>query len=477
MGRKADRRIKIRRTADGKRTDRVRKAERERMLRLRNQGKTIEEIALELDRSERTVSKQLQKAQTEKEQTDGSSQASQKEIGPLVLEAQKKHLSNLHTVIEEWQCSLFIPLPREVSREYRHPVSEVKEQRLFERLREHISNPMLWVYHWLWDYYFGGYKGRCEDLIDTIRREWFATVQEDTTAELILWAKTNKHHYYMPIYLRLEQWAEERKKGMGLTEKRRPHEYRVERKKVNKLSDKRGIYSVYVDDILVGECYDSEKAIELYARFSDKIINDDDTDGLIFCYLILEDLTEIIREQLNNILERRPYINNICRDCPTYEGEGTGFPIRPDWATDSLYDRELKRHFDDLVAVGSVIWSRLETILRFKAKYTAYDLTGNVVDGASWSTDDYKLFMFTHTEDMMKISALKRLDTLLAECLMHHFGHSADFNAEWTDWRQVTFENIGQETVDKLYLMLARKDIEFCNGCPVCHGLKTVFDR
>lgn len=64
MGRKTDRRIKIRRTVDGKRTDRVKKAERERMLKLRNQGKTVEEIALELCRNERTVSKQLAEERT-----------------------------------------------------------------------------------------------------------------------------------------------------------------------------------------------------------------------------------------------------------------------------------------------------------------------------------------------------------------------------------------------------------------------------
>ena len=98
MGRKADRRIKIRRTVDGKRTDRVKKAERERMLRLRNQGKTIEEIALELDRSERTVSKQLAK---------GGSQVSQKEekrIQPWIEKAKQegtiRHFTDLADTAE-----------------------------------------------------------------------------------------------------------------------------------------------------------------------------------------------------------------------------------------------------------------------------------------------------------------------------------------------------------------------------------------
>jgi len=463
---------------DGKRTDRVKKAERERMLKLRNQGKTIQDMALELERSERTVSKQLQKVRNEKEQADGGRQASQKEIEPLVLEAQKEHHASIHAIIEEWQSHLFTPLPREVSEQYWHPVNEIKEQRLFERLREHIDVPMLWVNHWLWDYHEHSYERLCRDLVDRIKREWFDEVQGNTPAERVLWAKTNKHLYYMPIYLRLEQWAIERKKGRFFEDKPRPHEYRIERKKASKRSVKREIFSLYVDDVLVGECYDSEKAIEIYGRFSDEIIHDDETDGLIFNYLILKDLTEILYEQLSNILERRLYIRNTCRDCPTYEGEETSVPSHLDWAVEPLYEKELNKHFDDLVAVGSVIWSRLETLVKFKKKGTSKnmpELNGNVVDGAQWRDPEFTALI--HISDIMDTSTCYRLDTLLAECLMHHFGHRADFKAEWTDWRQVTFENIDQETVDKLYSMLARNDIEFCNGCPVCHGLKTVFDR
>lgn len=52
----------MKRYADnGKRTDRVKIPERKRIQKLRAQGKTIEEIAHELGRSERTVSKQMQK--------------------------------------------------------------------------------------------------------------------------------------------------------------------------------------------------------------------------------------------------------------------------------------------------------------------------------------------------------------------------------------------------------------------------------
>ena len=104
------------------------------MLRLRNQGKTIEEIALELRRSERTVSKQLKKAQAEKEQTDGDRQASQKEIEPLVLEAQKEHHAELRGLIEEWKYHLYTPdiedALHHTERYQKHPISGVEANHL-----------------------------------------------------------------------------------------------------------------------------------------------------------------------------------------------------------------------------------------------------------------------------------------------------------------------------------------------------------
>ena len=177
-------------------------------------------------------------------------------------------------------------------------------------------------------------------------------------------------------------------------------------------------------------------------------------------------------------MERQLYIRNTCRDCPIYEGEEISVPSHPNWAIEPLYEEELKKHFDDLVAVGSIIWSRLETLIRFKEKCTSEnmpELFGNIADGASWRDPEFSFMI--HIQDIMEIDTTRRLDTILAECLMHHFGHRTDFNAKWTDWRQVTFENLDKETVDKFYSMLAKNDMQFCNACPVCHGLKTIFDR
>ncbi len=90
MGRKTDNRIKMKHSADGKRTDRVKKAEREYMVKLRDKGKTIEEIANERGRNPRTVSKQLAKAKVlhQRDKTD-----------PLIIKARERHFADLADAI------------------------------------------------------------------------------------------------------------------------------------------------------------------------------------------------------------------------------------------------------------------------------------------------------------------------------------------------------------------------------------------
>ncbi len=140
MSRKADRRIKIRRTVDGKRTDRVKKAERERMLRLRNQGKTVEEIALELGRSERTVSKQLAK---------GGSQVSQKEVGPNLVKAKEAHMNEIRSFAKQWGTALRTPEIQDLDNlrrlwEQGIPTDAIENNLLFGCVREHLPFPTLW---------------------------------------------------------------------------------------------------------------------------------------------------------------------------------------------------------------------------------------------------------------------------------------------------------------------------------------------
>jgi len=79
-------------SADGKRTDRVKKAEREHMVRLRNKGKSVADIAGELERSERTVSKQLAKE---------NALGKQYKLSPFILESRKEHFNYLADIVNE----------------------------------------------------------------------------------------------------------------------------------------------------------------------------------------------------------------------------------------------------------------------------------------------------------------------------------------------------------------------------------------
>ena len=93
MDRKIDKRIKAKKSADGKRTDRVKKVEREHMVKLRDKGKTIAEIAGECKRNERTVSKQLSKAEE-------SRQRNERMFDPIISEAKKKHFIDMAAIAD-----------------------------------------------------------------------------------------------------------------------------------------------------------------------------------------------------------------------------------------------------------------------------------------------------------------------------------------------------------------------------------------
>lgn len=86
MAAKIDRRLKVKNSpVTGKRTDRVKKAERDRMVKLREKDRTVEQIALTLNRSVRTVSKQLKKA--------GTSERTSATLDPLILQRKAEHFA------------------------------------------------------------------------------------------------------------------------------------------------------------------------------------------------------------------------------------------------------------------------------------------------------------------------------------------------------------------------------------------------
>lgn len=86
MAANIDRRLKVKMSpVTRKRTDRVKKAERDRMVKLREKNKTIEDIAWLVNRSERTVSKQLKKAET--------LQSTSRPLDPLVPQRKAEHFS------------------------------------------------------------------------------------------------------------------------------------------------------------------------------------------------------------------------------------------------------------------------------------------------------------------------------------------------------------------------------------------------
>jgi transcriptional regulator len=93
MSRKSEKRDIISRSVDGYRTDRVKRSEFRKMLKLWEKGKTIADIAHQLKRSERTVSKHLEKAKA-------SIRQNERMLDPLVIEAKKKHIADVAAIAE-----------------------------------------------------------------------------------------------------------------------------------------------------------------------------------------------------------------------------------------------------------------------------------------------------------------------------------------------------------------------------------------
>ena len=286
MDRKADRRIKTRRTMDGKRTDRVKKAERERMLRLRNQDKTIEEIALELDRSERTVSKQL---------AEGRSQTSQKEVDPLVQEAKREHLSEIRNLIQEWRTALRTPEKLEGHLHLNElwaqgiPTHGVENNRLFECVRGHLPFSTLWQDYSDWVKKYLDFLDKNRSLVrqfgeELLGCEGVLRLSEGCTAPLIL--------------------------RISGSMQRAP---RIE-KEISYVKDKQ-CEILWDGDYRILYANDALACGELYKKISTRFLYSEGNDIRILLHE-LKLLECKIQTSLQEILLKRDYINYACGLCP-----------------------------------------------------------------------------------------------------------------------------------------------------------------
>ena len=295
MSIKADHRIIIKRTNDGKRTDRVKKAERERMLKLRNQGKTLEEIAGELDRSERTVSKQL---------AGGSSQTSQKEVDSLLPKAREEHMTEIRILIEQWLEVIpndppgVIELDQWSFNRWGLPtgVSSITGNYQFKLLKEHLPYESFWNNYSEWEALFLEYIAACVKIEGEIRHQGEA------------W----------PNILRLEKDFEKpiltqifcKQMHQELYELRfRIYGNRLQAYLIDKEEDGGGN-----TDILKAE--HPEGYIESYQALADKMLSSEEVIWLVTAQDELLRRQKLIRDTLQDILIRRDYITTLCKLCP-----------------------------------------------------------------------------------------------------------------------------------------------------------------
>jgi hypothetical protein len=95
-------RVIIKRDSRGRRTDRVKRYEIVEMVRLNAQGLTDSEIAGRLKRKKQTVKRHLKEeaAKTERKLHDKMQTTLQ---DPLIIEAKKKHLDEIETMLRSWR--------------------------------------------------------------------------------------------------------------------------------------------------------------------------------------------------------------------------------------------------------------------------------------------------------------------------------------------------------------------------------------
>lgn len=113
----------------GRRTDRVKRRETNEMSRLHLQGLTDTEIAARLNRKTQTVKHHLSKRQMQFEQNS------------LIIEAQKKHLDEIESLLTSWQSEIeFAQLVGAYEIEYK--VEEYSQPVIFVPPREEKKNPL-----------------------------------------------------------------------------------------------------------------------------------------------------------------------------------------------------------------------------------------------------------------------------------------------------------------------------------------------
>ncbi len=91
---------KIKYSENGKRTDRVTKKQKRKMQKLKDEGSSNEDIALEMKRNIRTVRSHLNNQEPQSSQTQIAEQ------DPLIERAKQKHSDDLLNLLEEWENGL-----------------------------------------------------------------------------------------------------------------------------------------------------------------------------------------------------------------------------------------------------------------------------------------------------------------------------------------------------------------------------------
>jgi hypothetical protein len=222
----------------------------------------------------------------------------------ILKDAKANHLSEIRTLIEQWQVALATPQIHAVYPGTSSPIHDVEAHPLYGSLREHLPFPTLWRDHALFITKMSKYLETCKELRERIRERW--KIQDTELAR----------SFEDPI-LRLVDGTDEKlryKLNIGVGHELKEFKYQVV--VVNDTEVVRGRETAGQQFRMLNHEQCSKEALpDEYQKVADSIYETgaSQAKGL---FQALSELEAKLHKSLQEIQLRRDYIMYTCKLCP-----------------------------------------------------------------------------------------------------------------------------------------------------------------
>ncbi len=411
-------------------------------------------------------------------------QAVEKRIDPLVEEAQKEHLAEVRSLIEEWGGSLYTTPIEEAVPGYHHPISDVQTNHLFEHLKEHLPSSTLWINYTIWSDRIDSYLFRCAELMRDVWRDHQLWADEyPTDSGELVWVNTNNYAYHEPIVKRISS------KALDNQDNKHRIDFLVfdDQDEHESLDEVRASYTktwvMYVDGTPVGQCIDKKVATETYEAASDYHLNN--AEHVIILFRELKSLEDKIRQDIVEALAYQDYRWYTCQFCKNYHFPDLKRQRWSQWTEQSMYTALVDAHFKSLIPASKDLIARLKILVSFREQWIdrgVPKIEGNIVDGCflinpsnreDW-VQVHRCQFPNPLDNSQRLDIHKPMDSLQAHCLLEHFHKQFPKLNPYDSWRDLNFDNLHPTLLRKICSWLENEEFRQY-GCYVCWLLKEKF--